>query len=169
MFLMPVLYRHFLYIPFWAFHCFPQCRCVIRLRGNRAAVRPTSSVIRLRANWAAVRQSMRARLRSPCTNCPASERASGKRGLMRSFPRLRRGCHRGRRCTQRLYNAAAIASRMVAGMTAERKARRFSVLAVGCRRNAHLFLKKFAESGLVGKMQFFRNLPDGYPVVVKHC
>ena len=30
-------------------------------------------VIRLRANWAAVRQPVQARLRSPCTNCPASE------------------------------------------------------------------------------------------------
>ena len=131
MFLMPVLYRHFLYIPFWAFHCFPQCCCVIRLRANRAAVRPSnraavrpsSSVIRLRANWAAVRQSMRARLRSPCTNCPASERESGKRGLMRSFPRLRRGCPRirlasgcrlrgrhDRCCLRRLCVIAAIAA-----------------------------------------------------------
>ena len=55
----------------------PHLHLVIRLCANWAAVRqPVQAlhgVIRLRANWAAVRQPVQARLRSPCTNCPASE------------------------------------------------------------------------------------------------
>ena len=58
------------------------------------------SWVRLRANWAAVRPSVQA---SPPV-IPASERESIKRGLMRSWSRLRRGCPRRRRCTQRLYH-----------------------------------------------------------------
>ena len=34
-------------------------------------------MVRLRANWAAVRHSVRARLRSPCTNCPHQVRDDG--------------------------------------------------------------------------------------------
>ena len=49
-------------------------RCAIALPLHCRAF--FSPVIRLRANWAAVRQPVQARLRSPCTNCPASERES---------------------------------------------------------------------------------------------
>ena len=62
-----------------------------------------SLVIRLRANWAAVRQSVQARLRSPCTNCPHQVRDDGAIAplyhcLRHCHPRLRLlGCRLGGR------------------------------------------------------------------------
>ena len=57
----------------WAALC-EVLHCAVALPSSSSPAPPR---VRLRANWAAVRQSVQARLRSPCTNCPHQVRDDG--------------------------------------------------------------------------------------------